>query len=407
MASNIRTLTLSVHAEPLSLVPAAFLGLIFGFLLMYCPAPSANTLNDLLAKEWPRTDFKRSIVDLDEIRMGGPPRDGIPAIDRPGFVSGAEAANWISAREPVIALTLDEEARAYPVQVLIWHEIVNVTIGDTPVAVTFCPLCNAAIVFERHVDGRVLDFGTTGKLRHSDLIMYDRQTESWWQQFTGTAIVGEYAGHQLTSLPASIVAFEDFRNAFPDGKVLSRDTGFERDYGRNPYRGYDRVGERPFLYRGQPDPRLPALARVLGLVVGDRAMAYPLSALPEATPLNAQIEETPFVVFSQGGSQAALDAERITSSRIVPTAAAFSRGLDERVLRFRRQGDVIVDDETGSEWNVLGRAVAGPLRGRRLTQIDAGVYFSFAWFAFHPSSSLYGDDSLANPPRPDRRQSVS
>lgn len=407
MASNIRTLTLSVHAEPLSLVPAAFLGLIFGFLLMYCPAPSANPLNDLLAREWPRTDFKRSIVDLDEIRMGGPQKDGIPAIDRPRFVSSATAANWISAREPVIALTLGEEARAYPVQVLIWHEIVNDTIGDTPVAVTFCPLCNAAIAFDRSVGGRVLDFGTTGKLRHSDLIMYDRQTESWWQQFTGTAIVGEYVGHQLTTLPASIIAFEDFRDAFPHGEVLSRDTGHERDYGRNPYRGYDRVGERPFLFRGQPDPRLPALARVLGLVVGDRAMAYALSALPAASPLNAQIEDTPIVVFSKGGSQAPLDAERIRSSRVVPSAAAFSRRLDERVLQFRRQGDVIVDDETGSEWDVLGRSVAGPLQGRRLTQIDAGVYFSFAWFAFHPSSSLYRDDDGANPPRPDQRQAGS
>jgi len=364
-------------------------------------------LHDLLAKEWPRTDFTRSIVDLDEIRIDGPPKDSIPAIDQPRFVSGAEAASWMSALDPVIALETDQETKAYPVAVLIWHEIVNDTIGDTPVAVTFCPLCNAAIVFERRVGGRVLDFGTTGKLRHSDLIMYDRQTQSWWQQFTGRAIVGEYAGQQLTTLPASILAFEDFRKVFPDGKVLSRNTGYERDYGLNPYRNYDQIGKRPFLFRGQPDARLPALARVLGLLVADRARAYPLRKLPAVSPLNAQIESTPIVIFSQGEARSALDAEHIGSSRMVPVATAFNRRLDDRVLQFRRQSENIVDDQTGSTWNVLGHAIAGPLKGQRLTQVDAGVYFAFAWFAFHPSSSLYGDDDPQAPPQPDQGQAGS
>ncbi len=129
--------------------------------------------------EWPNTDFSKSLVDLNEIISGGPPKDGIPAIDEPKFVSPKEAIEWLDAREPVIAVVIKDDARAYPLQILIWHEIANDVVGDVPVLVTFCPLCNSSLVFDRRVNGRVLDFGTTGRLRKSDLVMYDRQTESW------------------------------------------------------------------------------------------------------------------------------------------------------------------------------------------------------------------------------------
>jgi hypothetical protein len=173
-------------------------------------------------REWPRTDFGKRTVPLSEIESGGPPKDGIPAIDRPRFVAPAEAGRWLDPREPVIVFERGGEARAYPLQILMFHEIVNDVIGGVPVAVTFCPLCYASLVFDRRVDGVVLDFGTTGKLRKSDLVMYDRQTESWWQQFTGQGIVGRYAGTVLTQLPATIVAFDEFRRAFPRGVQPAR-----------------------------------------------------------------------------------------------------------------------------------------------------------------------------------------
>jgi hypothetical protein len=176
-----------------------------------------------LRREWPKTDFSRRTVELAEITSGGPPKDGIPAIDRPRFVAPSEAARWLQGDEPVIALRIAGDARAYPLQILTFHEIVNDTVGGTPVAVTFCPLCNASIVFERRAGERVLDFGTTGRLRKSDLVMYDRQTESWWQQFTGAGIVGHYAGTRLATRPAEVVAFDEFRTAYPGGKVLARD----------------------------------------------------------------------------------------------------------------------------------------------------------------------------------------
>ena len=200
--------------------------------------------------EW-KTDFGKHSVPLSEIMSGGPPKDGIRAIDRPEFVGVDAADGWLKPREPVIFFVRGSDARAYPLQILIWHEIVNDIVGAVPVAITFCPLCNTAIAFDRRVHGQTLSFGTTGKLRFSDLVMYDRQTESWWQQATGQAIVGALTGVQLMPLPAQTISWGTFKEAFPGGKVLSRHTGYNRPYGENPYVGYDDVNSSPFLYRGR------------------------------------------------------------------------------------------------------------------------------------------------------------
>ena len=202
------------------------------------------------------TDFSLHSVPYSEIRGGGPPADGIPPIDAPEFVTAQEADDWLAEKEPVIALEINGDVRAYPLQILTWHEIVNDEVGGVPVSVTFCPLCNAAIVFDRRLDGAVYDFGISGNLRKSDLIMWDRQTSSWWQQFSGEAIAGTLTGRKLTFLPSTIVSFGFIKEAYPDVKVLSRDTGFARPYGRNPYAGYDRADNPPFLFDGLVDGRL-------------------------------------------------------------------------------------------------------------------------------------------------------
>ena len=340
--------------------------------------------------EWPRTDFSHKIIDLKEIVSGGPPKDGIPAIDEPRFVTTQEAAAWLDPKEPVVALSRDGIGRAYPLQILIWHEIVNDEFNGLPVSVTFCPLCNATMVFDRRVEGHLLDFGTTGKLRRSDLVMYDRQTESWWQQFTGTGIVGEYAGVELRRIPASIVSFEAFRTAFPDGDILSRDTGYSRSYGRNPYRGYDRVGDQPFLLKDAADPRLPAMERVVSVTANGRHRIYPFSQLRGTGVLNDHVARVPVVIFHQRNLRSVLDKARIRESRIIQAATAFDRRLGDRVLEFHVKNDRIRDAETGSEWDLLGRALTGPLKGRELRPIDSGVHFAFAWLAFNPDTEIYG-----------------
>jgi len=164
------------------------------------------------------TDFSFHTVPFDSILSGGPPRDGIPPIDNPTFVEIKDADEWLETLEPVVSFELNGDARAYPLQILMWHEIVNDTVGGAPVSVTFCPLCNSAIVFDRNINDLVLTFGTSGMLRNSDLIMWDRQTETWWQQLTGEGIIGQLAGHKLTFIPAQIISWEDFKAANPKGQ---------------------------------------------------------------------------------------------------------------------------------------------------------------------------------------------
>lgn len=336
-----------------------------------------------------RTDTSRALVPLEEIVSGGPPPDGIPAIDRPQFVTPGDAARWIAPQEPVLALEVKGDARAYPLQILMWHEIVNDVVGGVPVAVTFCPLCNSGIVFERVLDGTTLDFGTSGKLYKSDLVMYDRQSHSLWAQIEGRAIVGARAGARLTMIPANTLAFEEWRSTYPAGKVLSRETGHTRRYGANPYESYDEPRLGPFLFRGRPDPRRPPKERVVGVKLGDAARAYPWPMLVERRVVHDRLGERALVVFYQPGTLSALDDEEIRRSRAVGATGVFDRMLDGRSLTFEATAEGFRDRETGSAWTLLGHAVKGPLAGRRLTAIPHVDAFWFAWAAFNSATSVY------------------
>jgi hypothetical protein len=277
------------------------------------------------------TDFSRHTVPLSEFVSGGPGKDGIPSLDERRFVSVAEAGDWLADREPVIELELDGVARAYPIQILVWHEIVNDDVAGVPVAVTFCPLCNTALVFDRRLDGRVLDFGTTGNLRNSDLVMYDRQTESWWQQFGGEAVVGELAGATLEQLPAQIVAWEDFARRHPDAEVLSQDTGFQRDYGRNPYEGYDDVDSSPFFPVRREDDRLSPKERVVFLERGDDAVVVPFTVLAERKRVEAVVGGERVVIEWVPGVRSPLDTPFVAAGREVGSAAVVSTATGEPV----------------------------------------------------------------------------
>jgi hypothetical protein len=341
----------------------------------------------LPASTW-KTDFSRHTIPFGEITPVLP-RDGIPAIDSPKFVTFEEAIVWLGNQEPVISLELDGDAKAYPLQILTWHEIVNDEVAGIPVTVTFCPLCNSAIAFDRRLDGVVYDFGVSGNLRNSDLIMYDRQTQTWWQQFTGDGIVGELAGRNLTILASSIISFEDFRNAFPEGKVLSRETGFRRSYGQNPYPGYDRADNPPFLFDGETDGRLQAKERIVAVTVGDVDVAFPLSVLEEDGVINYAVNGQDVAVFFKEGTASALDRSSIASSRDVGATGVFDPNVDGQKLTFRTDGDRIIDNETGSVWNILGQAIEGSLSGTELTSIVHADHFWFAWAAFKPDTIIF------------------
>ena len=338
------------------------------------------------------TDFSIASVDLGDFQGGGPPKDGIPPIDKPKFESIDDARTWLAPTAPVISLVVDGKARAYPLAILIWHEIVNDTLGDVPVVVTFCPLCHTALVFERTVDGTTHDFGTTGNLRYSDLVMYDRQTESWWQQATGEAIVGSLTGAKLPFLPAQIVSLADFATAHPDADVLSRDTGVSRDYGRNPYPGYDRADERPFLFDGVIDGRLAPKERVVTLDRDGRSIAIPYSTLESSGVVLVKELTQPVVVFWSPGTVSALDDPLIEQGRDVGATGVFLPTVGGRSLTFSRDGDRdgrIKDAETGSTWSVTGLAVDGPLAGTQLESVVHGDHFWFAWAAFEPDTKIW------------------
>jgi len=344
-----------------------------------------------IEREFPKTDFSKHGVPYREITSGGPPRDGIPAIDSPKFVSVPDADSWLDPHEAVVALEIGGDARAYPAQILMWHEIVNDVVGGTPIAVTWCPLCNTAIVFRRELDGLVLDFGTTGRLRFSNLIMYDRQSESWWQQASGEAIIGQLTGKRLEMLAAELVSWQDFKSAHPSGRVLSRETGHSRPYGLNPYTAYDLGG--PVLYQGPTIPgALPAMARVVTVDMGGEAVAYPYEVLARVKVVNDTVAGQPIVVFWRRGTASPLEASSVAQGRDVGSATVFSRVLDGRVLTFEAKGDEFRDRETGSTWGLLGQARQGPLAGRRLEPVTAINHFWFSWAAFRPDTRVYSPE---------------
>lgn len=271
--------------------------------LMVLPMAAAaqNVPRDWL-RDFPLNDFATASVDFAEILSGGPPRDGIPALFDPVMIAAADDIA-LSPRDPVLVLDMPgHPARAYPLRYLTWHEIVNDQVGDVPVAVTYCPLCNTGMVFDRRLGDRVLTFGVSGRLRHSDMIMYDHQTETWWQQALGQAIVGQLTGEALTLLPAWLDGWAAFQAEHPNGLVMA-EPGRGRRYGANPYVGYD-TSAQPFLYQGENPPHgIHPLARVVR--VGERA--WPL----ERIRAEGTITEVGLTLTWAEGQASALDAREI------------------------------------------------------------------------------------------------
>lgn len=224
------------------------------------------------------TDLSQHSIPFDEILSGGPGKDGIPALSEPEFLTLEEVD--LSDDSLGIFLEINGDQRYYPFSILVWHEIVNDTVGGEPVAVTFCPLCGSAIVFDRQVSGDVLDFGVSGFLYESNLLMYDRQTESFWSQVLGEAVVGTYTGTELKPIEMQRLPFGELKAKYPDAKVLSQNTGYSRDYSSNPYAGYEATEELYFPVSIQ-DERFPAKEIMLVVPIEEIWVAFPWESLRE------------------------------------------------------------------------------------------------------------------------------
>ncbi len=275
------------------------------------------------------------LVDPNKLVGGGPPKDGIPSIDNPKFVSLEEADQWIEDNELVLAIIYKGVKKVYPLQILVWHEIVNDEIGGDPILITYCPLCGTGIAYERKINGEEVKFGVSGKLYNSNLVMYDRKTNSYWSQIDGLAIVGELAATKLTPISIDTIVWRDWKKAHPDSQVLSQQTGFARPYGSDPYGNYY---EDSFLFFPveNNDARVHPKTVVFGIEFSGFYKAYKEDDLEEL----GVIEDT-------------------------------IGGIRIRVVR-EDSGQVrITNLETGEE-------------------IVKERGFWFAWYAFHPETELYG-----------------
>ncbi|MFQ5966214.1 MAG: DUF3179 domain-containing protein [Acidimicrobiia bacterium] len=342
------------------------------------------------------TNWNRRTIELDELVLGIPasdPRDIIRPLDFPAYETLEEAGQWLVDNEIGILFEIEGIARFYPLRILTSHEIVNDELAGIPFAITYCPLCNTAVAFDRRVDGEVLRFGVSGLLRKSDLVMWDDGTQSLWQQISGEGIVGEHAGTQLGFLVTSTVTWADFKAAHSDGEVLSRNTGFGFNYGSNGYVGYtSRNAPIGGFFSDEVDSRFPAMERVVGVRVGDVTKAYPFSLISEEGVVNDELAGTPVTVWwADTGAADNFDAAQPGGGRVIGTGIALLPTVGDQVLTFSANGDgTFIDAKTGSTWTLFGEAVDGPLAG---TQLETALHqneFWFAWAAFNVGSPVHG-----------------
>ena len=319
------------------------------------------------------TDGVKHLIPLDKIKGGGPPKDGIPSIDHPIFAD-VHDSQFMSDSDTVIGLEINGEAKAYPLFILVWHEIVNDSVGGVPVSVTYCPLCYTNQVFERVIDEQEVTFGTSGKLYNSNLLMYDRLTESYWSQALGTAVKGDLAGYQLDLVPFDVITWGDWKKLYPDTKILTTDTGFLRSYATDPYGNYY-VEPRIMFPVEHSDDRMHPKEIIIGFNEDGISKAYKQNDVESKILINDSIGKTPVMLIS-------LFSEN---------TRAFMRIIDGNVLDFVHDDGKILDVQTNSEWNYDGLSISGQLEGMHLQRIPIKPGFWFEWVAFHPDTLIYGD----------------
>lgn len=312
-------------------------------------------------------------VPLDQIVSGGPPPDGIPSIDSPKFVSTEDADKFLQDSDFVVGLNVNGDIRAYPLQILVWHEIVNDEVGGIPVAVTYCPLCFTNQVFSRSINGTIVEFGTSGKLYNSNLVMYDRTSKSLWSQALGEGIVGQYAGMKLERIPFDLAYWKEWKQLYPNTKVLSRDRS-TRPYGADPYGDYYTSSEVLFPVSNRDD-RLGLKEIVVGLENGGMYKAYNVEDIQNQKIVNDQMNNKSLAFFS-----------------LYPfMVRAYDPTANGDILRFQYDSETnnFIDNQTNSLWNFDGKSIDGPLKGTVLSRLPFDEGFWFEWVAFHPKTEVY------------------
>ena len=357
------------------------------------PATPAGLLR---SQEWRsqgwNTSFQIASVALTELHTGGLERYRATPIDAPRFVDGEEADAFLDPRDPVIAFGTGSDARAYPLRILVWHEVVNDIVGGQPLLITYDPRFNSAQVFERRLLGAAMRFRALDGLHRGGRLLWDSLTQSWWRQFTGEAIVGDYTGLRLQPRPSLLVSYAEFKRTFPQGQVLgpkSRpDSDATADYSATGYAGYDRGSDRPPFFDGVLDQRLQPTARVLALEHNGEATAFDFSHLATQRVVNYEVGAQPVVALWSPGALSVLDTPQIANARDVGMAALHGRQVNGRLLTFELAEGAFRDLETGSVWSLSGLAQSGPLAGAQLPPLLHGSPFWFAWADLYPQTRL-------------------
>jgi len=340
-----------------------------------------------------KTDLSQYTISPDEFTALMPP-DRIPPIDSPVFWDKKQAAVNYFDHEPVVAVEINGKAKAYPLTVLTFHEIVNDSIGNVCYTVTYCPLCNSSPVYNRKLEHKgdkyLLDFGVSGMLRNSNLVLYDRQTQSWWQQLTGRAEVGQLHGAELEIIPSYIISAKEFFESFPEGKILSTETGVEREYGSNPYENYDSKEIPPErFFPHEVDKRLPAMERIINIQINGKHKIYPQNIIEEKTVINDRFQNQAITIFHSSKTVSILDKKDIKESKKIGSTTVFDPVIGGKSYTFKSENTYFTDLQTGSSWDIAGKCIKGELKGEKLRVIPYGVHFAFAWLAFYPETKIY------------------
>jgi hypothetical protein len=317
---------------------------------------------------------EKHIVPLDQIVSGGPPPDGIPSIDSPKFVSTEDGNKFLEDSDKILGINIDGDIRAYPLQILVWHEIVNDNVGGIPVVVTYCPLCFTNQVFNRTVNQIVLEFGTSGKLYNSNLVMYDRTSKSLWSQALGEGIVGKYAGIKLERIPFDVAYWKDWKQLYPNSKVLSRDTGSVRPYGADPYGDYYTSPDVLFPISNRDD-RLGLKEIIVGLENGGVNKAYNIQDVQNQKVINDQFNNKSVALFSLYPLMVRVFDPVVNGQTLI--------------FEYNSKNNTFTDKQTGSQWNLEGTSIEGQMNGNELLRLPFDEGFWFEWAAFHPKTEVY------------------
>lgn len=321
----------------------------------------------------PSYGAERHFVPLDQIVSGGPPPDGIPAIDNPKFVP-AKDADFDSNSSTVIGVYYNGQAKAYPLSIMVWHEVVNDIVGGKPLAVTYCPLCYSVVAYVREINGVPVTFGTSGRLYNNNLVMYDRLTRSLWSQIWGAAIAGNLTGYTLQRFPVDLVSWGEWHKLYPDSLVLSSETGYSRPYSADPYGGYY-ANDQILFPLSHTDSRLALKKVVLGLTIESTTKAYSLDSLIKGVIDDSLGSHRVTLLIAENG-----------------WARVFNPVVDGRELHFVYSNGSFIDKETNSVWSYDGVALSGPLAGKLLPRYPTEAAFWFAWTAFNPDTQLFAHD---------------